>query len=440
LYVVRLKFYTNKFEQMPCKTMDGLPIVYIDPYTKMVDEEYDENVFEQYKEAKQCEWEFVQAIIDEKYEDLFVNHSNLVAINAENVNGQVVVKFTVICKGYIPYEESVLPKILCGAKTIIVEGWFSYCTKISPGCDIAPICRCYLEDYEKMENETSCTFGSIGGFVRTGSKMYVVTAGHVFEGCELNTPVMHSTALQQLYKYLKSHGVSSSDFDALKERFGFKVGLEKACNFAEKSIQGLQEYVNCEKNIQKFGDLVVFTTGMPKITLNELDCSVDVALIEVNVSNIEIDITDTFIKYMCLTTGNKINTPQMILTVKDGKIEQDNIFDVLNSIVDNEIEVHGVGARTSIDLYLKLRPTHKAYVRKWSKKTNTEPIFDTYHASSFAHNKNISIQPGDSGMWFWTEDKVVGMGIGYLQGNQQTKSIILPMKNVARAIEVMLDI
>ena len=43
-------------------------------------------------------------------------------------------------------------------------------------------------------------------------------------------------------------------------------------------------------------------------------------------------------------------------------------------------------------------------------------------------------------MWFWTKDKLVGMGIRYLEGNQQSKTIILPMENVARAIEVMLDI
>jgi hypothetical protein len=438
LYVVRLRVYTDKVERMPCRTNDGLPIVYIDPHTQMVDEEYDENVFQLYKKVSICDWERVQAVIDEKYEELFIKHSNLVAINAEQVDGQLVIKFTVVCKGYIPYEESVLPKILCGVKTTVVEGWFSYCTKISTGCDIAPISRCYLEEHDKMKNEPSCTFGSIGGFVKTSSKMYGVTAGHVFEGCELNTPVMHSTSLKQLYKYLKSRGVSASNFDLLRHYHGFKSGLEKACNMIDETVKGLIEKVNLENSIQELGQVVGFTTGIPKMSLNNIDCSVDVALIELKANNIEINAIDTSTRYMCVTKGEQINSPPMTLIVTNEKIERGNIFDVTSCSVEDKIEVHGMGARTSIDLYLKLRPIDKVYVRKWSKTFNTEPIFDTYHASSFDEKTNISIQPGDSGMWFWTKDKLVGMGIGYLEGNQQSKSIILPMENVATAIEVML--
>ena len=422
LYVVRLDVYVNNAEQMPCITSDGLAIVYIDPHTKMVDEEYeeyDEYMFQPYEEVQECEWERVQAIIDENYEDLFVNHSNLVAINAEQVNSQVVVKITVVCKGYIPYDESVLPKRICGAKTVIVEGWLSYCTKIFPGCDIAPKSCCYLESCEEMEDEPSSTFGSIGGFVRTESKTYGVTAGHLFEGCKLNTPVMHSTALKQLYKYLKSQGVLASSFDLLKHYHGFKSGLEKACKIIDETAKDLVEKVNSESSIQELGQVVGFTTGMPKMVLNNKDCSVDVALIEVKANDIEIDTIDTSTTYMCVTEGEQIKSPQMILTVTNGKIEQDNIFDITSCYVGEEIEVHGMGARTS-------------------KTFNTEPIFNTYHASSFDEKRNISIQPGDSGMWFWTKDKLVGMGIGYLEGNHQSKSIILPMKTVAEAIEVIL--
>jgi hypothetical protein len=439
LYVVRLDVYVNNIEQMPCTTSDGLAIVYIDPHTKMVDEEYDEYMFQPYEEVQECEWERVQAIIDENYEDLFVNHSNLVAINVEQVNSQVVVKFTVVCKGYIPYDESVLPKRICGAKTVIVEGWLSYCSKIFPGCDIAPKSCCYLQKCEEMEDEPSCTFGSIGGFVRTESKTYGVTAGHLFEGCELNTPVMHSTSLKQLYMKLKSHGVSALQFDSLKHYHGFKSGLGKACKMVDAKVEDFIEQVNSESSIQEFGYLVDFTTGTPKMSLNNIDCSVDIALIEVKTNDVEIETTDTSsTKYMSFTTGDQIESPQMILTVTNGKIEQDNIFDITSCSVGEEIEVHGMGARTSIDLYLKLRPMNKVYVRKWSKTFNTEPIFNTYHASSFNEKRNISIQPGDSGMWFWTKDKLVGMGIGYLEGNHQSKSIILPMKTVAETIEVML--
>jgi hypothetical protein len=439
LYVVRLDVYVNQVEQMPCITSDGLPIVYIDPHTKMIDEEseYVNNNVQSY-EANKIEWERVQTIIDEHFDILFVNHSNLVAISAEQVNRRVVVKFTVVCKGYIPYEETVLPKSICGANTMTVEGWFSFCKPIFPGCDIAPVNSCNLEGFEEMGNEPLCTFGNIGGFVRTESKIYGVTAGHLFEGCRRGSPVMHSTALSRLYKYLKSRAVLASDFDALRRYHGFKYGLEKACRMADATVEDLIKYVNLGSSIQELGRLVEFTTGMPKLALNTKDYSVDVALIEMSMEHYPIDETT---KYVCFPTGDIISAPRMELSVTNGIVDRCNIFDDTSHSVDNEIEVHGMGARTSIDLYLKLRPSKdKAYIRKWSKTPNTEPIFGTYHASSFDTKKNLSIQPGDSGMWFWTsEDKIVGVGIGYLECNQCDKSIILPMKTVAGAIEYMLS-
>jgi hypothetical protein len=245
---------------------------------------------------------------------------------------------------------------------------------------------------------------------------------------------MHSTALSELYKYLKSRAVLASDLDALIGYHGFKYGLEKACCMADTTVEELIEHVNLQKSIQKIGKVVDFTMGMPKLTLDTKDCSMDVALIEMATEHCPFDEST---KYMCYSTGDVISTPRMELSFTNNKIDRRNIFD--DKIIDN-IEVHGRGARTSIDLYLRLRPSKdKAYVRKWSIVPNTEPIFDTYHASSFDRKKNLSIQPGDSGMWFWTEeDKIVGVGIGYLECNGCDKSIILPMKTVAGAIEYML--
>lgn len=444
MYVIRLdENFGINFEQLLFTTNSGTPIIYIEPHMQLEDdrEQEPDNIQSTNKALNGTEWVNIQEIIDTTQVELFRKHTNLIAIYSEQIGNQQVVIFTVVCKGFIPFGEYPLPTKLCGFKTKTIEGWFyrtsgsnkSFCNPIHPGCGIVSSNKCYLKNYGDMSEHCECTFGTLGGFLKTPSTTYGVTVGHLFQGCNLKTSVMHTTSLCLLYEFLSCHGVSNEEFDALKKCHGFKEGLKKSCHFAERDVEDCIKFANDNSKLCEIGQLHGYICG--NYTSNENNVLVtDIALIEMSTPFLA---ADSFIKYRSFDMGRKLDPPPMTLEF-DKTINRCNIFDGENEA--DTIEIHGLGAKSSKDIRLKLRPSpeNKVYIRSWSEEIDKEPVFLAYHAISYNGNQH-HIQPGDSGTWFWSNGgKLVGMGIGYLVGNKYWKSIILPMETIAQSIEHMM--
>jgi hypothetical protein len=81
---------------------------------------------EEYSESEIEAAKSVQQVISQSQSDLFINHSNLVAIRSSESPEGMCIELVVVAKHFIPIKETKLPHEIEGIRTKVSSGWVGF--------------------------------------------------------------------------------------------------------------------------------------------------------------------------------------------------------------------------------------------------------------------------------------------------------------------------
>jgi len=124
----------------------------------------------------------------------------------------------------------------------------------------------------------------------------------------------------------------------------------------------------------------------------------------------------------------EINIPTLAIDLDEDWL-QSNIEPLENAV---GCMAHGYGAFTSADIQVTIQDTFTVFTV--DRSISDSPIFQCIRGSTLAGG--FTLQPGDSGTWFWCDEKkLLGMGIG----TESEDVMILPIKDVVDAVLDILE-
>jgi hypothetical protein len=388
--------------------------------------------------TRTCEDSNILVAID-AITDILTNHSNIVSIYPKLCGEKWCIAVGVVGKGFIPCGEMPLPSHWHGYNISITNGFIYFATSntpfgtlqtVQPGCAISPQCLAPLS--------TSCTFGTLGGFVYHKNKTFAVTCGHLFvqneitgKMCELDSEVMQSSGLAHLLGKMKFEYLISDPFavwnNLIESRFGDKSGRIDAA-LKEIDFEGSAHDFNEQNANNVIGKLK--RVQFAKITPS-FENTRDVAIFELNSETI----------YSSLVFNQGCSKKQKIQYDVDLSInlESNNSCwtteQVKNVLLNGiNINLYGYGVRSgpfqgklcSMN-YIFYYP-HKRNIGEPAKYKFVNCIVTT-----------MRFDEGDSGAWVWSIDKDVKLIMGMVSftyiDNNVRYGIIIPIWEILKAFE-----
>mmetsp|Transcript_21786 Transcript_21786/g.19847 ORF Transcript_21786/g.19847 Transcript_21786/m.19847 type:complete len:649 (+) Transcript_21786:63-2009(+) len=397
-------------------------------------------------------FQFAEQILRENYLLLFKNHSNLLIAQVIcDENNDVVIKFVVPCKGFIPFGEFPLPKRIKSIKTVVVQGWFSFAVNqeenwqsnnpVSFGHSISSNST---SKYGKSIEDPS--FFTLGGCFRVSDKLYGVTCGHCFQISsiektfeERESSVFAGSFLTRFLNLLKEINKLSL-FEDLAKITSISQAInsylhilaDDMSNTDKERAEKIKEFIRNFNDNFEIGKYIGALFG-DKID----DRPVDVGLFRINEGCYNDDLKRKSIRDI---NGNIRQVPSHILELNN--LVEDSDFDL------KSCTIFGFGAKSEDHIELNVSHEYQIYCRKWQGGkyneggfdarllNNSEPIFDC-----IAAKVQTKFQPGDSGSWLWSPQhgsQFVGMAFGTaFDSISNDQCVFLPMELINKAVKQM---
>lgn len=368
--------------------------------------------------------------IEQNYQALFKDHSNLVAVRAaEAATGGFYIELVVVCKYFVPSADAhPLPRILGGVPTRVTAGTVRLCgpfeleyhRPVLPGAGFAVGRDSVLNLDVRPEEYLQPSVGTIGGFYVSNGVTYGVTCAHCIQmqPNELplhpeQTPAMQPSAMGMILGAAARQPGLLGEFERMKQ-LGLHKGMSHLVDRLTESTGGA---FCCE--LTKKAEFGVVQGGVLG-ALADGGKVVDVALIRLN--------PEVIWEPHC--RPSVLFPPSPRLQLGDGATAP--IMPLLSLLCKPAFPVYGRGAVSNDTMEATINPLDtEMYIR------NVEPgSLGLVHRCLHASTKVRDWQPGDSGTWCWTgEGMLVGMGIAYASIGGVYYCCILPMEDVLAAID-----
>lgn len=407
----------------PAFCFDGKPVLYVhqsfsepgefsswnkDPPHPSNNREYSESEINAAKSVRQ--------VISQYQSDLFINHSNLVAIRSSESPEGICIEFVVVAKHFIPMTEKKLPDEIEGIRTKVTSGWVGFTGRkeqrmmrpILPGagigCDTQLILNVSDEDYNPP------ALGTLGGYYHRNGTVYGVTCAH----CVLDkTGKAFHPAGSEVYQPCAMGKIvdAAAGTDLLR---GYQS--LKRTKTDRQAMQWLIKEIEINPEIRPEDFCGTFVNAKLGPTTN--GTVVDVALIQMNKE----------INLQCNHSAGIPNSPSLLLGDNGTQI-----LDV-NDFSNSSFKIYGRGAYSAGTMISILDPRYPEIFIRSVDSNEGGLVFDSIHSAV-----EMYWQTGDSGTWCWTEEGLlVGMGFAYAIIGGIKYCCILPMSDVVEAIKELL--
>ena len=369
----------------------------------------------------------VKEVISQNQNELFSNHSNLVAVHPVKSSDRICIQFVVVAKHFRPVKDSKpLPREIEGIPTKVCSGWMNLTGNkelkknrpLLPGAGIGVGCDALLNLNVSEDDYILPALGTLGGWYQRNGQIYGVTCAHcVLSDVKQNillpqdTPVYQPCAMGLILHQVNVHE-DGAEFLQVHERMS---QFESSFNRMKKLTNKLNFFPDVT-DTDECGRLFGAVFG----PLNNGGTVVDVALVKMT----ELNLAETCHAF------DEIVSPILRLGDNGTQILE------LNSFPKKSFKVYGKGARSSGIMISNIDPIqNEIYFRQVQPDDTNGLVFHCIHSLV-----EQNWRKGDSGTWCWTEaGELIGMGMAYTTEGGKVYCCILPMSDVERAIDQILE-